>query len=62
MVGASVLLTWTLLSKTFNELALSILFPLPGAVAGANIIGNIHQEVGLQIPGTLASIFGILRN
>ena len=45
MVGASVLLTWTLLSKTFNELALSILFPLPGA----NIIGNIHQEVGLYL-------------
>ena len=33
MVGASVLLTWTLLSKTFNELGLSILFPLPGAGA-----------------------------
>ena len=45
MVGASVLLTWTLLSKTLNELALSILFPLPGA----NIIGNIHQEVGLYL-------------
>ena len=36
-----------------NRLPLPL--PLPGAVA-ISISCNIHQEVGLQIPGTLASI------